>query len=177
MSARRRAGLGATWALVALAAGPLVAAAQPGPPEAEAGWPPLEIGARVGLTNIQQDFVLGALLRVPVWRTGHVEVLPSADITFLGPLEEYQFNLEAVYLLLGRDGGPYLGGGIGLRNTLPPSNPTGSRETLTTYNVVVGLKLTGLGRVNPMFEFRRAFVPDLAVDPQLLSLGATIMLW
>jgi len=176
LSARRRVAGGAAWALLALAAAPAVGTAQAAPGE-ESGWPALEAGARVGLTNIQQDFVLGALLRVPVWRTGHVELLPSADITFLGPIDEYQLNLEAVYLLLGRDGGPYLGGGIGMRNTIPPASATGNREMLTTYNVVVGLKLTGLGRVNPLFEFRRAFAPDLAVDPQLLSLGATVMLW
>jgi hypothetical protein len=173
--------LAAAVALLLGALAPPSLSAQLRAEEEETGWPALEVGARVGLMNVQQDFVLGGLLRIPVWRTGHAELLPSADVTFLGPFNEYQVNLEAAYLLMGRNGGPYVGGGIGFRSTIPPAGPgsgtVASRRWLTTYNILVGLKLTGLGPVNPLVEFRRAFVSDLEIDPQVLSLGASVMLW
>ena len=170
---------GIVWAgAVAALLAALPAHAQPRPPGGSAqGWPAVEIGARAGFDNQQRQEVLGALLRIPVLRNGHVELLPNADVTFLRGLKEYQLNLEAAYLLAGREGGPYLGGGVGFRNTIPPNDPTAERQTLTTFGLVVGIKFGGLGRVRPFLEFRRVFASDLAVDPQLLSFGVTFALW
>ncbi len=159
----------------ALAASP--ALAQPGGQADSSGWPAVELGARVGYDNQQRQEVVGALLRVPVLRDGSIELLPNADVTFLRGLKEYQVNLEAVYLLAGRQGGPYLGGGVGFRSTIPPNDPTAGRQTYTTFGLVVGLKFGTLDRVRPFLEFRRVFVSELAVDPQLLSFGATLVLW
>jgi hypothetical protein len=158
------------------ALGPTAVAGQGGPREQPTGWPAVEIGARVGYDNIQRQEVLGALLRIPVLPNGSLELLPSADVTFLRGLKEYQLNGEAAYLLAGREGGIYAGGGIGFRNTIPPAEPERGRQMLTTWSIVVGLKLS-VERVNPMIEFRRIFASELAVDPQLLSIGVTFELW
>ena len=163
---------------LAAAATPRSAAAQLGPQEESAGWPAVEIGARAGYDNVQRQEVLGALLRIPVLPNGTVELVPSGDVTFLRGLKEYQLNVEAVYLLLAADdGGLYLGGGMGLRNTIPSTNLTGGRDSFTTWSIVVGIKLMNLERVNPMLEFRRIFAGELAVDPQMLSIGVTFELW
>ena len=156
---------------------PASLAAQLAPRQQSTGWPPVEIGVRVGYDNMQRQEVLGALLRIPVLPNRSVELVPNADVTFLRGLKEYQLNAEAVYLLTASEGGIYLGGGIGFRNTIPPLDPAAGRQTLTTWSIVVGVKLTGLERVNPMLEFRRIFAGDLEVDPQLLSLGVTFELW
>lgn len=136
---------------------------------------------RVGYDNVQRQEVVGALLRIPILPNGSIELVPNADVTFLRGLKEYQLNAEAVYLWLSDDGGLYAGGGIGFRNTIPPIDPSlgppGGREYITTFGIVVGLKLTGLERVNPMVEFRRVFASDLAIDPQLFSIGVTLELW
>jgi len=160
--------------LVATAAAPRAAAAQGQPQE---GWPAPEIGIRGGYDNGQRQEVLGALLRIPVVRNGHVELMPSGDVTFLPGLKEYQFDAEAVYLLSGRDGGFYGGGGIGLRNTIPASDLEGGRQTFTTYSVVVGVKFVDLGPLNLLFEYRRVFADEFAVDPQLIVLGLTLPVW
>jgi len=163
-------------AALAVALVPIAAAGQLSRP-AEQGWPAVEIGARVGYDNAQRQEVVGALLRIPILRNGTIELLPNADVTFLEGVKEYQLNAEAVYLLTGGDGGFYVGGGVGLRDAISRSDPGGARETLTTFSVVVGLKLSGLGRIHPLLEFRRVFASEFVVDPQMLSLGVTFALW
>ena len=161
--------------LPALAAAPV--GAQLGPNQATTGWPGVEVGARVGFDNSQRQEVAGALLRIPVLRSGRVELLPNADVTFLRGLKEYQVNAEAVYVSGGREGGLYAGGGIGSRSTILPSDPAAGRQRIRTYSLVLGAKLSSLGRVHPLLEFRRVFASRLAVDPQQITLGVTISIW
>jgi hypothetical protein len=171
-------GIGRVVACVALGTlGPEAAAAQLAPRPQQGGWPPVEIGARVGYDNVQRQEVVGMLLRIPVLPNRTIELVPSADVTFLRGFKEYQFNADAVYVFAAADGGLYAGGGIGLRSTFPPVNPPQGRQTITTFAVVAGLKLTNLNRVNPMIEFRRIFASELVVDPQLFSIGVTFELW
>ena len=171
-----------TWGRVLVACAAL-AAILPGSgaaqltPEQSSGWRAVEIGARVGYDNVQREEVVGGLLRIPILPNGTVELVPNMDVTFLRGLKEYQWNAEAIYLWLSQDGGLYAGGGIGLRNTIPPGNAEGERENVTTFSLVLGLKITTLERVNPMLEFRRVFADDLAIDPQLFALGVTVEIW
>ena len=89
--------------------------AAPGPASAQ-GWAPVSIGGRVGYDNKQRDEVLGAQIHIPVVRSGVVEFLPNVDATFRPLFNEYQINLEAVYVLGDRTGGGlYAGGGVGFR--------------------------------------------------------------
>lgn len=176
-TATRRLARAALWAVLAPVVVFRPATAQAPPGTANMGWPAPEAGVRFGYDNSQRQEVLGALLRIPVLRSGHVELTPNGDVTFLRGIKEYQFNGEAVYMVSGRDGGFYAGGGVGLRNTIPSSNLGGGRKTITTYSVVAGVKFTALGPANLIFEFRRIFASDIVVDPQLLSVGVTIRLW
>jgi len=154
------------------------AAAQLPGTESARGWPPIEVGVRAGYDSGVRDEFVGALLRIPVLPNGGVELVPSMDVTFLRGLREYQYNAEVVYLTAPSEGGGlYAGGGIGFRNTILPSSPTAGRQTVTTWNLVLGAKFAMTDRLNPMIEFRRAFVSELAADPQQLSIGATIELW
>jgi hypothetical protein len=136
----------------------------------------MEIGIRAGYDNGLREELVGALLRVPVLASGRVEFMPNMDITFLRGLKEYQYNIEAVYLTVPGEG-VYVGGGMGFRSTILPSDPAAGRQTITTWNLVIGAKFEINERLNAMVEFRRAFASDLAVDPQQISLGASIELW
>ena len=137
------------------------------------GWAPALIGARVGYDNRLRSGIVGAQIHIPVVRSGLVEILPNADVTFQ-PFKEYQFNLEAVYVLGDQTGGGlYAGGGVGFRSLVF----SGPREIHPTLSLVGGLKLGGLGRVVPQVEFRWLFVDDLLIDPQQVTLGVSIGLW
>ncbi len=100
-------------------------------------------------------------------------------MTFLRGLKEYQLNLDAVYVVGGRTGGFYGGGGIGFRNsrfggtaqTVPP------RETVQTFSVVAGGRFGGRGRIRPQLEIRWIFIEETTVDPQQLSFGVSFALW
>lgn len=163
---------------VALAPDALVAQLDPLPGgPSSPRWPAPEVGARVGFEGAQRHTVLGGMIHAPVLRSAHAALLPSVDVTFLRGLREYQYNFEVAYFPAGRSGGLYAGGGLGVRSTVLPADPDAGRRTIATYNLVVGLKLTGLGRVSPLVEFRRVFTADLAVDPQPLTVGATLRLW
>ena len=98
---------------------------------AAASWPSITVGAKVGYDNNSKGEVLGAQLRVPLLRSGAVELMPSAEVTFLAGLKEYQYVVEALYLLAGRRGGPYVGGGLAFRNTLYGAILVGYRHDLT----------------------------------------------
>lgn len=177
MTRRRRCRGCLLVAGTALAAVAPASAASQLRPEQETGWRAVEIGVRVGYDNALREELVGGLLRIPILPNGSIELVPSADVTFLSGLKEYQLNAEAIYLWLSPDGGLYAGGGFGFRNTIPPESPEGAREYITTYSLVVGLKLTNLPRVNPMLEFRRVFASDLEVDPQHFVIGLTVELW
>jgi hypothetical protein len=171
---------GAALALAALAlAPPATASAQLArlPGDSGTGWPAMEAGLRAGYDNGVREEFAGALLRIPLLRSGRVELMPNMDVTFYRALKEYQYNLEAIYLSVPRTGGLYAGGGVGFRNTILPSDPAAGRQTITTWNIVLGAKFGGEDRLHPMLEFRRIFTSDLAVDPQQVSLGATLTLW
>ena len=155
---------------------PATAAAQR-PSGSSPGWLPAQAGLHMGYDNNANATVVGAQLRVPVIPTGHVELLPSSDVTFLPGLKEYQLNADAVFVTGGRSGGLYGGGGLALRNSIFTGG--GERETRSGANVVVGLTTRGrLGGV-PMgiqLEGRWVFL-DAEFDPRLFTFGVNLPLW
>jgi hypothetical protein len=150
---------------------------QAGPAGANPRWAPPGVGARVGFDNAQSRPMLGAMVRLPVLPSGAVELLPNADVTFLPGLKQYQVNLELVYLLDGRRGGFYGGGGIGLRNSIFGPDATAGREYKRTYSLVFGIRFGGLGRIRPELETRWIFLDQQVRDPRLITFGATVALW
>jgi hypothetical protein len=143
------------------------------------GWAPAQAGLRVGWDNNANATVAGGQLRIPVLPGGSLELVPSGDVTFLTGLREYQVNLDAVWVLGGRRGGLYGGGGLAARNTIFGESTDGERETRTGANVVVGLTTRGRFGGVPLgvqIEARWVFL-DAAFDPRVFTFGLNVPLW
>lgn len=147
--------------------------AQSGP-----GWPPAMVGVRVGYLSrsATNATVLGAQLHIPVLPSGHVELVPNADITFFKGLKEYEYSVDAVFVSGGRRGGLVVGGGPAARNSIFPGSTT--RETRKGWDVVAGLMFNP-GEQLPVgiqIEERWTFF-RVPVSPRVLSIGVNIPLW
>jgi len=143
----------------------------PGP-----GWAPPSFGVRLGYDNKQRDQLLGGQVRLPVLPDGTIELMGSMDVTFLRNLHEYQYNLEGAYVLDGRAGGLYAGGGLGWRNTIYPDG-TNQRHTEMGFTALIGFRLVGLGLLVPQLEYRWVFIDAAPFTYQSLSLGVNLALW
>ena len=149
---------------------------------AAASWPSITIGVKAGYDNNANGELLGAQLRVPLLRSGAVALMPSADVTFLTGLKEYQYAVDALYQLAGRRGGPYLGGGLAFRNTIFGADPNLPRETRLGYSLVAGATFGGAGSFRPQLEIRWVFISksdsdDFShVNPQVVTFGVNIPL-
>jgi len=163
-------------AALALTATPALAQRQrPTGQPPPAGWQPAEIGARFGYDTNSNGSLLGGHARIPVVPSGIVEIMPSAEVTFLNQTKDYQYSVEAVLVRGGPSGGAYVGGGLGRRSlVLGP----GGRETRSTWSIVAGVR--GLGLVpflNTQLELRWIYVADVAFNPQTLAFGVNLPLW
>lgn len=167
-------GLFGALALFAFTAPVDVAAQQP---DADEGWPAPAIGLRIGFDQAASGEVIGAQIRVPVLPSGRLELVPNADITFLDNLREYGFNVDAVFVSGGRQGGLYLGGGLSTRNSVFTAEIGGARETNIGYGAVVGLKAGGPAGLVTQVEFRWSFLPDIDYDPRAVTIGLNFPLW
>lgn len=165
-----------TLAFLALAAlhAPADAQGLPGP---AAGWAPVEVGVRAGYDYNSTGYLLGGQIHVPVLPSGMFEIMPSGDVTFLKGLKEYQFSVDALFVSGGRSGGFYVGGGLGVRNSIYDHAP--DRETKTTPTIVVGVRTAQIPEIHlvPQLEVRWIFLPDVKVDPRVLTFGVNIPLW
>ena len=170
------------WLAVALLmfATPIASEAQRTPTATP--WPSITIGAKAGYDNNAHAELLGAQLRIPLLRNGLVELMPSADVSFVTGLREYQHSVEALYLLGGARGGPYVGGGLAFRNTIYGREANLLRETRKGYSVVVGSKFEADARFGVQLEIRWVFISESAddevppIDPQVVTLGLNIPL-
>jgi len=149
---------------------------------AAAPWPSITIGVKAGYDSKTNAEVLGAQIRIPLLRSGTVELIPHTDVTFATALKEYQYAVDAVYLLSGRRGGLYVGGGLAFRNTIYGSDPKVPRKTSQGYSVVVGTKFGGGGGLGAQLELRWVFISESglddvsSVDPQVVTFGVNIPL-
>jgi hypothetical protein len=147
-------------------------ATEEGPP-----WAPVTVGARFGWDQAASGQVLGAQVRIPVVRSGVVEVVPTAEMIFLTGTKEYQYNLEAAYVSGGTRGGLFAGGGIGWRDSvfgaLDLDDP---REWYFGWIATVGAK-GGLGRLQFELALRWAFLNDTDYRPNSATLGLNYPLW
>jgi hypothetical protein len=171
-----------TLALSLVLAGTAIAfdslSAQVGPgaqDQTPSGWAPPSFGLRFGWDNQQQSQMVGAQMRLPIVRGGEIELMPNMDISFLRGLREYQYNIEAVYVLDGRAGGLYGGGGLGIRNSVFMDGE-GPRTELG-YTGVAGIRIVNLGLVVPQIEYRWVFIRDAPITYQQLTLGLSVALW
>lgn len=144
-------------------------------PKSGAKWPAAAIGVRLGYDSNSTGSVLGTQLRVPILRSGYVEVVPNGDITFLRGLKSYQGAVDLVFVSAGRDGGLYVGGGPVWHNTIFEGP---GRETRLGSSAVVGLNTPAvLGDVLAVqLEIRWVFL-DAAFHPRTTSIGVNVPLW
>ena len=149
---------------------------QPGD-AAGASWPAVSAGARFGYDQSANGEVVGVQVRIPVLRSGILEVVPNGDVTFLSGLREYGLNVDAVYVRGGRGGGVYAGGGLSLRNSIFGTDPGAERSNELGYGAVFGLKTGITGRIGTQIEFRWIFFTDLDYDPRAVTLGVNVPLW
>lgn len=141
------------------------------------GWAPVMVGIRAGLQHRTGSAVLGGQVRIPVIRSGLVELMPNASITFRkGGLDQYEYALDAVWVSGGRRGGLYAGAGAALRNGV--FNENVGWRTHKGWDIVVGLKtMPGHGiPVGIQLEERLVFM-HLPINPSVLSIGVNVPLW
>lgn len=164
--------------LLAVAAHPAEAQrfGQPVPGGNAGGWPNPWAGIRVGWDYNNQATVLGAQLRIPVLPTGHVELVPNGDITFLTGLREYQGGVDAVAVSGGRRGGVFAGVGLAWRNTVwDEGSPRRTRTAPVTVAGVWSNRMAG-APFGTQLEVRWTWL-DRAFKPRVLSLGVNFPLW
>jgi hypothetical protein len=168
--------VGAASLAVSLLAAAPARGQQPGG-EDPGPWPPVSAGVRFGYDQSANGEVLGAQLRIPVLRSGALEVVPSGDVTFLSRLREYGLNVDAVHVRGGSRGGLFLGGGFALRNSIFGVDPGEERSNELGFGAVVGLKTGAAGGIGTQVEFRWIFLPGADYDPRAVTLGLNFPLW
>jgi hypothetical protein len=143
--------------------------------EQGSGWPPILAGVHAGWDRNSTGSVVGAQIRIPAFPTGHLEIVPNGDITFLTGLKEYQYGADAVLVSGGRRGGVFAGGGFGWRNTIFDGP---ERETRRAATAVVGARSGTLfgAPFGTQIEMRWTFL-DGPLKPRMLTLGVNFPLW
>jgi hypothetical protein len=143
-------------------------------------WAPVAVGIRAGW---QQDLigngsVLGGELRIPVLRSGMVEVVPSADVVWLPNTKDWQYNADVLFVPQGPRGGVFLGAGVGWRNSPYGGAPNARdlRETYFGYNLLVGGRTT-IGPLQLAAALRWTFLRGSEYSPNTLTLGLSYPLW
>lgn len=138
-------------------------------------WPAVQAGVRFGYDDNSNSTVAGAQVRVPVLRAGWLEFVPSADVTFLPGLREYQVQGDVALIYGGRGGGVYLAGGPVARNTIYDGP---DRETRYGSSVALGFMNRGSGDVpiGTQLEIRWMFL-DADFSPRTLTFGVNLPLW
>ena len=146
-------------------------------PAEQAGWAPLSVGVRGGYDQRANAELIGAQMRIPVLRSGIVELVPSAEIAFLPGAKEYQYNGEVSWVPGGRRGGFFVTGGVGWRDSVFGADP-GSVERTTFFGYVLGAGLKS--RVGPLeFElgFRWILLNDTSYRPTPATVGLNYPFW
>lgn len=139
-------------------------------------WAPIAIGAKVGWDSRANGEVLGAHVRIPVLRSGVLELFPSAEAIFLPGTKEYQYNIDAAWVPGGVRGGVFAGGGLGWRDSVIGAGVGDPRETFFGFNAFGGGK-TNLGPIQVEFILRWTFLNDTAYQPNSAALGINLPLW
>lgn len=134
-------------------------------------WSSVLAGAGIGYDGESNGTFLQTHFRIPLLRSGRLELIPSGSITFITNLREYQYNADLVYVTGGQSGGIYVGGGIGWRNSIFGPNALTPRETLRGYNAIFGLRSGAGGEFGVQIEARWTFLSDTEIDPRTIAFG------
>lgn len=146
-------------------------------PEPTDRWAPIAVGVRVGLDSRANGEVLGAHLRLPVLRSGVVEIVPNAEMTFLRGAKDYQYGVEGAWAPQGTRGGIFLTGGVAWRET--PVGTLGSEGARETYlGGVLGGGVRGtVGRLEVELGLRWVFLDGTRYRPTPATLGISYPFW
>lgn len=140
-------------------------------------WAPPSVGVRAGWDQRANAELLGAQLRIPVLRSGIVQLVPSADIAFLQGAKEYQYSAEVSWVPGGRRGGPFVTGGVGWRDSVFSADASAdARNTFFGYILGAGVK----SQVGPLeFELglRWIFLNDTSYRPSPATVGINYPFW
>jgi hypothetical protein len=139
-------------------------------------WAPITVGVRAGYDQNANGEVLGADVRLPLLRNGVLELVPSAEVIFDSRAKEQQYSLELVYVVGGRTGGPFFGGGAGYRTTVFGTSPEEPRNTLFGYSVVAGAR-SQFGPLQTQLQLRWIFLDEITLRPLPITLGLSLPLW
>lgn len=144
----------------------------------EPRWAPPSVGVRGGYDQRANAEVLGAQLRLPVLRSGVVEVIPSADVIFLDGAKDYQYSVEAAWIPGGVRRGIFVTGGIAWRDTpLGQAVPVPvGRNTFFGYVLGAGAA-SGVGPLELEVAIRWTFLDDTTYRPNLASVGVNLPFW
>ena len=146
-------------------------------PEPAQGWTPPSIGIRGGWDQRANAEILGAQARIPVLRSGIVQLVPSADIAFLQGVKEYQYGAEVSWVPGGRRGGLFVTGGVAWRDSVfSADGSTDTRRTFFGYILGAGVK----SQVGPLeFELglRWIFLNDTGYRPSPATVGINYPFW
>lgn len=164
------------WLLVAAGTAHADAQQRRGRQTVEARWAPVAVGVRAGWDQRARQEVLGGQIRIPVLRSGFVEVVPSADVVFRPVEKDYQYAVEAAWVSGGARGGLLVQGGVGWRNTTITADDPDGRETFFGWLLGVG----GKSEVEPVqveLTIRWIFLRGTTYRPSMVSLGVNLPLW
>lgn len=145
-------------------------------PQGTAPWAPVAIGVRGGWDQKANGEVLGAHVRIPVLRTGVVELVPNADVVFLEGAKDYQYGVEAAWIPGGVRGGAFVVGGLAWRDT--PIDAPSPGESSTFFGGVLGVGVRS--RVGPLeleLGLRWTFLNDTSYRPNSATIGVNYPLW
>lgn len=146
---------------------------------APTSWAPVAVGVYAGYDDASRAQLVAGRLFLPLLRNGRVQALPSAEITFLTGAREYQYSAEIVYMSRGREGGLFIGGGLGHRDSVVDATPGDPRNTFLTYSAIAGLRGGLNDRVQVELQVHRIWLKDVIARyrPISFALGASLTLW
>lgn len=164
------------WLLLTAGAADADAQQRRGRQTQEARWAPVAVGIRGGWDQNARREMLGGQIRIPVLRSGMLEVVPSADVTFIPVERDYQYAVEAAWVSGGARGGLMVQGGVGWRSTTITADDPDGRETFVGYVLGLGGK-TAAGPVQVEVAIRWLFLQGTTYRPSMIGLGVNLPLW
>lgn len=140
-------------------------------------WSPISIGVRFGWDQVAVGEVLGAQLRIPVVRSGVVEIMPHAELVWPRRSRDEQVGVEVAFVPGGVRRGVFLAGGVAWRETsLGAQTAGGPRDSFFGYSLALG-GMARLGRLEVEAALRWVFLNDSNYSPNAATVGVSFPFW
>lgn len=139
-------------------------------------WAPVAVGVHGGYDQRANAEVLRAAVRIPVVRSGVVELVPGADVAFLRTSKDYQYGAELAWVPGGTRGGVIVAAGVAWRDTPIEATSPGGRNTFFGYVLGGGAK-SPVGPLELEVGVRWVFLNDTDYRPNMATIGVNLPLW